>query len=131
MYNKDMLIGIILSLGKLNFNISRDDSRKIGYSVRLILNFRANITFLEAVKRSLEQHGIGSKLKIKEHSSRPKPILKITGNKNIIKVSDLLPNLPHAKGDLIKLKQVVELIRENKHITAEGIEEIFKIKGVI
>ena len=131
MFSKDMLIGIILSLGKLNLNISRDDSRKIGYSVRLILNFRANITFLKAVKRSLEQHGINSKLKTKEHSSRPKPILKITGNKNIIKVSDLLPILPDAKGDLIKLKRVAELIRENKHITAEGIEEIFKIKGVI
>lgn len=131
MFSKDMLIGIILSSGKLNLNISRDDSRKIGYSVRLVLNFRANLRFLEAVKRSLEQHGISSKLRPKEHSSRPKPILRITGNSNMIKVSELLPNLPDAKGDLPKLKQVSKLIKENKHITAEGIEEIFKIKGVI
>lgn len=131
MYNKDTLIGIILGLSKLDFNISRDNTRNIGYSVKLSLNFRAKEDCLLAIQRSLLQHQIQSKFKHEEHSSRPKPILKITGNKNLIKVSDLLPDLPDAKGDLTKLKLVIELIKQKKHIKAEGIEQLFKIKGVI
>ena len=131
MYNKDTLIGIVLGLSKLDFSISRDETRKIGYSIRLTLNFRAKPDCLLAIQRSLLQHQIESKFKSKEHSSRPKPILKITGNKNIIKITELLPDLPDAKGDLTKLKRIVELIKENKHTKAEGIEELFKIKGVI
>ena len=35
MYSKDQLIGILLSLAKTEIHVSKDDSTRIGYRVRL------------------------------------------------------------------------------------------------
>lgn len=131
MYSKDMLIGILLSAGKLDFNIERANDAQIGYRVRIKIILRADLFFLIGVKRSLEQHQISSSLKEKESKTRPKPILKIGGIKNLYKITELVPVLPDAKGEWEVFRELVDLISENKHRTSSGLDRIFELKGVI
>ena len=91
MYSKDMLIGILLGSSKVDFHIERAKDSQIGYRVKLKLIIRADISFLQAIQRSLEQHQISSHLKERESKTRPKPILKIGGIKNLYKITELVP----------------------------------------
>ena len=131
MYSKDMLTGILLGSSKVDFHIERAKDSHIVYRVKLKLIVRADIAFLKAIQRSLEQHQISSHLKEKESKTRPKPILKIGGIKNLYKITQLVPVLPDAKGEWGTFREVVKLLDENKHRTAEGLERIFELKGVI
>ena len=131
MYSKDMLAGILLGASKVDFHIERANDSQIGYRVKLKLIIRADLTFLMGIRRSLEQHQISSSLKEKESKTRPKPILKIGGVKNLYKITQLVPNLPDAKGEWNTFREVVELLDGNKHRTAEGLDRIFELKGVI
>ena len=129
MYSKDMLAGILLGASKVDFNIERANDAQIGYRVKLII--RADLFFLKGIQRSLEQHQISSNLKEKESKTRPKPILKIGGIKNLYKITQLVPVLPDAKGEWEAFREVVKLLDENKHRTAEGLDRILQLKGVI
>jgi hypothetical protein len=131
MYSKDMLIGILLGSSKVDFHIERAIDSQIGYRIKVKLTIRADRDFLKAVERSLNQHQIGSSFKEEESKTRPKPILKIGGIKNLYKVTELVPDLPDAKGEWKKFREIVGIISENKHRTAEGLERIFELKGVI
>ena len=131
MYSKDMLIGILLTAGKLDFNIERASDSQIGYRVRVKIILRAEESFLRAVERTLLQHEITSSYKEKESKTRPKPILKIGGIKNLYKLTELVPVLPDAKGEWGTFRELVELISENKHRTSSGLDRILEIKGVI
>lgn len=126
-----MLIGILLSASKLDFNIERAKDSQIGYRVRMKIILRAEESFLLAVKRTLLQHEITSSYKEKESKTRPKPILKIGGIKNLYKLTELVPDLPDAKGEWTKFRELVELISENKHRTSSGLDRILEIKGLI
>ena len=46
MYSKDMLIGILLSLAKMDFNIERVSDSKMGYRIKMSLVLRAEKDFL-------------------------------------------------------------------------------------
>ena len=131
MYSKDMLIGILLTAGKLDFNIERASDSQIGYRVRVKIILRAEESFLRAVERTLLQHEITSSYKEKESKTRPKPILKIGGIKNLYKLTELVPVLPDAKGEWGTFRELVDLISENKHRTSSGLDRIFELKGVI
>tara|TARA_R100001463_G_scaffold108913_1_gene163458 strand:- start:1148 stop:1543 length:396 start_codon:yes stop_codon:yes gene_type:complete len=131
MYSKDMLIGILLGAGKLDFNIERANDAQIGYRVRVKIIFRADLFFLIGIQRSLEQHQISSNLKEKESKTRPHPILKIGGIKNLYKLTELVPVLPDAKGEWKVFRELVDLISENKHRTSSGLDRIFELKGLI
>ena len=50
MYSKDMIVGIMLSVGKPEIQIIRDDNSNIGYRVRLMVKLRGREKFVEAVK---------------------------------------------------------------------------------
>ena len=126
-----MLIGILLSAGKLDFNIERANDAQIGYRVRVKIILRADLFFLIGVRRSLEQHQISSSLKVKESKTRPKPILKIGGIKNLYKITELVPVLPDAKGEWEVFRELVDLISENKHRTSSGLDRILELKGLI
>ena len=69
MYSKDMLTGIILSSFVLEIRINKDKKLAIGYRTTVSLVARGNIDWLNAIKRSLLQHGITSKLNVKERKS--------------------------------------------------------------
>ena len=131
MYSKDMLIGILLTAGKLDFNIERASDSQIGYRVRVKIIIRAEESFLKAVGRTLLQHEITSSYKEKESKTRPKPILKIGGIKNLYKLTELVPVLPDAKEEWEVFRELVDLISENKHRTSSGLDRIFELKGVI
>ena len=132
MYSKDMLIGILLSCSKVDFHIERTKDSLMGYRVRLKLVIRADSMFLEGVRRSLLQHQITCTVKQKESKSRPKPILKIGGIKNLYKITELVPeNLPHSKSEWVEFRELVDLISNHRHKTAEGLDRIFELKGVI
>tara|TARA_R110001606_G_C15349451_1_gene647426 strand:- start:1406 stop:1801 length:396 start_codon:yes stop_codon:yes gene_type:complete len=131
MYSKDMLIGILLGSSKVDFHIERANDSQIGYRIKVKLTIRADLKFLKAVERSLKQHQIGTSFKEVESKTRPKPILKIGGIKNLYKLMELVPVLPDAKGEWEMFREVVGIISENKHRTAEGLERIFELKGVI
>ena len=132
MFSKDMLIGVLLSQAKIDFHIERNASSYMGYSVRLKLNIRAEEPFLLALHRSLIQHEIQSKYHAIEHKSRPKPILKIGGIKNLYKICSLVPEqLPDSKGEWTMFRTLVELISQGEHRTAEGFDKILKLKGLI
>lgn len=131
MFSKEMMAGILLGSSKVDFHIERADDSQIGYRVKLKLIIRADISFLRGVQRSLEQHQITSSLKERESKSRPKPILKIGGVKNLFKITELVPVLPDAKGEWVMFRELVSLLDENKHRTAEGLDRILELKGVI
>ena len=131
MYSKDMLIGILLSSSKMDFHIERARDSQIGYRIKLKLIFRAEESFLKAVERTLLQHEITSSYKEKESKTRPKPILKVGGIKNLFKITELVPILPDAKDEWVTFRELVELISENKHRTSSGLDRIFELKGLI
>jgi len=131
MFSKDMLIGILLSSSKMDFHIERAKDSQIGYRIKLKLIFRAEESFLKAVERTLLQHEITSSYKEKESKTRPKPILRIGGIKNLFKITELVPILPDAKDEWVTFRELVELISENKHRISSGLDRIFELKGLI
>ena len=132
MYNKDQLIGILLCIPKPEIHISRADNIGMGYRIRLRLNIRGEAEFLQAVKRSLEQHGIKSLYKDRDHNSRPRPILRISGIVNLHLVAELVDvGLPDAKNSWSDFREVVEIFDNGEHHTPEGLDRILEIKGVI
>lgn len=131
MYSKDMLIGILLSSSKVEFIIERADDSKIGYRIKVSLIIRAERDFLLAVRRSLLQHSIQSSFKETEGVNRKKPILRIGGIKNLYKVTRLVPELPDSKDEWGMLRELVDIMSNAGHRTAEGLDRILRLKGVI
>ena len=131
MYSKDMLIGILLSSSKVEFIIERADDSKIGYRIKVSLILRAERDFLLAVRRSLLQHSIQSSFKEMEGVNRKKPILRIGGIKNLYKVTRLVPELPDSKDEWGMLRELVDIMSNAGHRTAEGLDRILQLQGVI
>ena len=131
MYSKDMLIGILLSVGKPEIQIIRDDNSNIGYRVRLMVKLRGREQFVEAVSRTLLQHEITCSISKQESKSRPAPILKIGGIKNIYKLMVLIhPHLIDKNELWPPFREAVNIVSDNKHLTLVGLEELFRIKGL-
>ena len=98
MFNKDQLIGVLLCLPKPEIHVARADNVGMGYRIRLRLNIRGGEKFLKALERSLLQHNIKCLYKDREHKSRPRPILRISGIVNLHLVAELVDvGLPDAK----------------------------------
>ena len=132
MFSKDMLVGILLSNAKMDFLIERDKNTYMGYRVRLKLKLRAEEPFLLAVQRSLLQHEVTSKYSPKESMTRQRPVLKIGGIKNLYKISEIVPpSLPDSKREWVVLREVIQLIDEGLHRTADGLDRILELKGLI
>jgi len=131
MYNRDMLTGIYLAHSKIDFHIEHSNTVSIGYTVRIRVNLRAELDFLEGVKRSLFQHGIESVLKEKENKTRPKPILKIGGIKNLYLLTEMVSDLPDSKNEWSNFRKAVEIISNKEHLELEGIEKLMELKGVL
>lgn len=130
MFNKGQLEGILLCLAKPETHVSRADNTTIGYRVRVRVNFRGNESFLLGVQRSLEQKGIKSRYKAKEHKSRPRPILSVGGLVNIWKLCNIIPkDIPDAKGVWDNFKEIIDIIDNGNHHTLEGLDRILELKG--
>ena len=132
MYSKDMLIGILLASSRPEIQIIRDNNSNIGYRVRLKVIIRGEEKFLKAVKRSLLQHEITSSLALEESKARPKPILRIGGIKNIYKLNRLIDVGVWDRNNLwFNFRKAVNIVSNGEHLTLEGLENLFTIKGLI
>jgi len=132
MYSKDMLIGILLSGAKPEIQIIKDEKSQMGYRVRLKVNLRGRDVFLKAIQRSLLQHQIVCNISDKESKARPQPILRIGGIKNIYKTCDLIPiGIYDRNNDWPLFAEAVEIVANNNHLTLEGLDGLFQIKGLI
>lgn len=129
MFNKDILIGILISSCKIDYKIENNSKAVLGKTIKLNLSLRATKEFLLAVERSLLQHGITSSLKEKESKTRPKPILKIRGLNNLLKITKLVPILlPDSKNEWILLRELVELISNKEHLKPDGLAKCLLLK---
>ncbi len=132
MFSKQQLEGILLSHPKTEINVSRDSTTHIGYRVRLKVSFRGDGQFLEAIQRTLLQSNIEAKYKDKEHSSRPRPILTVSGKKNLHLICNLVPvELPDSKDSWSSFREAVKIVDSNSQHTAEGLDQILKLKGLL
>jgi len=128
-YSKDMVIGIFLSNAKFSIELKKDERYAVGYSARMLFSFRAKEEFCVALQRSLLQHNITSRIKLKESSSRPKPILLISGMDNMNRIEDIINfNLPDVNGEIKRFKECYELMQSNQHHTYDGVLKLMGIK---
>lgn len=132
MYSKDMLIGILLSSAKPEIQIIKDSNSQIGYRVRLKINLRGKGQYLMAIRRTLSQHNISASFSTRESEARPRPILRVGGIKNIYKLCDLIPSgIPDRNDDWTSFAEAVNIVANNEHLTLEGLDNLFRIKGLI
>jgi hypothetical protein len=132
MYNRDILVGILLSLGRTDVLIERVSNSTIGYRTRIRVVIRGDFEFLRAIERSLAQHDISSRVYEAESAGRPRPILRISGNINLFKLMALIPDyLPDSKGELKMFREVVNIVANKEHLTLDGFNRILEIRGMI
>tara|TARA_R100001015_G_C4603046_1_gene158028 strand:- start:26 stop:421 length:396 start_codon:yes stop_codon:yes gene_type:complete len=131
MYGRDVLNGILISIGNPEVNIVNSSKSKLGYRVRLRVCIRGEGTFLWGIKRSLLQHEIESNYKDKEHSGRPKPILVISGLDNLTRLVEMMDSKLITNNDWETFNKSLNMITEKEHLRAEGLEKILKMKGLV
>tara|TARA_Y100000361_G_scaffold140242_1_gene144141 strand:+ start:8325 stop:8729 length:405 start_codon:yes stop_codon:yes gene_type:complete len=128
------LVGILYSSTKLSVSVTDRPSSKFGYQVRVSCSIRDDIELLEAIKRTLLQSEIESVIKKKESKSYDKPVLKITGIDNIHKLVSKICNQPPTTPCLPRWENfllIIELIRDKKHYTEKGFDQILLLKELI
>lgn len=131
MYGRDVLNGILISIGNPEVNIVNSSKSKLGYRVRLRVCIRGEGTFLWGIKRSLLQHEIESNYKDKEHSGRPKPILVISGLDNLTRLVEMMDSKLITNNDWETFNKSLRMITDKEHLRAEGLEKILKMKGLV
>lgn len=132
MFSRDTLTGIFLSLGNYEIMIEKDESLSLGYKTKLRISVRASESFLLALKRSLAQNEIKSKYIEKESKSRPRPILRIGGIRNIVYIlQNFCKDLPSARGNLVTFRKATRIVAESRHLRLDGLEELLKLKELI
>ncbi len=132
MLSKDELRGILLSLPTAEINISKDKNTNVGYRVRLRVSIRGQLKFLFAIRRSLLQHEIGSKINPMESKNRPRPVLYITGTSNLENLYESFSLHSNASNvNWNNFAHVLWMVRQDKHLTQNGLDNILKIKGLI
>lgn len=131
MYGRDVLNGILISIGNPEVNIVNSSKSKLGYRVRLRVCIRGEGAFLWGINRSLLQHEIESNYKDKEHSGRPKPILVISGLDNLTRLVEMMDSRLITNNDWETFNKSLRMIAEKEHLKAEGLEKILKMKGLV
>ena len=125
LFNLDMVKGILLAIGRPELTIYQNEKKDIGYEIRIRINIRADS------ERFLEEINIRCKVKYHEGKHRPKPILWISGIRNIISVCNLIEELVSSKTDWAKFSDAANIIYEGLHNTQEGLDRLLKLKGAI
>ena len=130
LFNLDIVKGILLAIGRPELTIYRNDKKNIGYEIRIRVNVRADSErFLEEINRVLLENNIISKVKYSESKIRPKPILWVSGIRNVIGVCNLVGNNPSSKTDWGQFYEAANIIYEGLHNTQEGLDRLLKLKG--
>ncbi len=130
MFSKDTLKGIFLSHPKAEIIVSKDGNTSLGYRTRLRISLRGKEKFLNAVHRSLYQHGIESKVLLLESKHRPRPVLRITGARNLRKFLNVFI-LDFSNVDWHSFDKTLRMMEKGEHLTSKGFDEILEMKGAI
>jgi hypothetical protein len=133
MLSQEQLEGIFLAIGRPELTIYRNEKKHIGYEVRMRINVRANsFEFLEMIQELLAHNNVESNLKLSESKVRPKPILRVSGITNIIRLCELVPdNLPSSKSQWVTFKDAANVVYRGEHTTQEGLDYLLALKGEI
>ena len=127
-----MVKGILLAIGRPELTIYQNEKKNIGYEIRIRVNVRADSRqFLEEINRVLLENNIRSNVKYSESKIRPKPILWISGIRNIVTLTTLLENKCASKADWNMFKEAAHIIYEDEHNTQEGLDRLLQLKGEI
>ena len=130
MFSKDTLKGIFLSHPKAEIIVSKDINTTLGYRTRLRITLRGKETFLNAVRRSLLQHGVDSRIHLSESTHRPRPVLRITGAENLRKFLNVFI-LDFSNVDYHTFDKTLRMVEKGEHLATKGFDEILSMKGVI
>jgi hypothetical protein len=125
MLTREQLQGVLISIAKPQFLITRDERYATGYCVRLSITIGTNRDLLTAIIRTLLQYEIVAKPYSNGKS------LKVNGNDNLCKLLELIPKTLPAKANWMRFSQALEIVKDSKHQTQEGLDELFRIKGLL
>ena len=125
--NPYWLSGFVDGEGTFYVGINKNDTMKINFQVLpefRIVQHEKDIKLLYALKKFF-----GAGVVRVNHDTRYE--LRIRSiehiNKYVIPHFDKYPLLTQKKFDFFKFKEIIKLMNENKHLTAEGIKEILTI----
>lgn len=110
--------------------VGRDANTNLGYRTRLRVTLRGKKKFLLAVQRSLLQHEVDSIFYKRESKHRPRPVLRITGIKNLRKFIDVFHS-DISNIDWNSFSETLSIVESKKHLTAQGFDKILSMKGVL
>jgi len=130
MYNKDILIGILLAKAVPNIRISDDEKTNCGYKVEPYVHIGGSKEFLDNVSRTLLQHGVNVKYASRYDRFTKSSRLTIRKVTNLSIIIDLITGY-HANHDWEWFKESISLIKQRKHLSSHGVAEIMKLKGVL
>ncbi|RPB17908.1 homing endonuclease, partial [Terfezia boudieri ATCC MYA-4762] len=115
--------------GSWGLSISKDSTRKMGYSIspKFTIGLHANdIALLEriAAQFGVGNISIGSNNLIRWHVSSVKDLVNV-----IIPFFEKYPLISKKRADFDLFKRVVELVNNKEHMTQAGLQEIINIKA--
>ena len=131
MFTQEQLEGVILASANPEIEISKDEASALGYRVRVRILFRSfSLDFLNIIKQNLDEVNITSRIKEKEKSNRPNPILIVSKIEDILEFVKLLPDLPDSSNKFDSFLTILSLISNKHHLTQKGLDKILKIQGL-
>jgi hypothetical protein len=141
--NKDVVTGVCSILAKPVVVINRDNNHDLGYKVKLSIVIRGDMHLLTKLHRVFAQNGIYSTIKDVESKVRPRPILRIGRLEHIRNFqstylhdaldddSPLYIGNEDNKDSWLRFLLILSRVEDKKHLTAKGLDEILKLKGVL
>ena len=142
MLTREQLQGVLISIAKPQFLITRDERYSTGYCVRLSVKITTNVDLCNAISRSLLHIQIKSKVKndrtwqdgkvsVLVNKIHSRGFLIVNGNDNLYKLLELIPKTLPANADWLRFSQALESVKDGKHQTQEGLDKLFEIKGLL
>ena len=71
------------------------------------------------------------KVSVLVNKIRSRGFLIVNGNDNLCKLIELIPKTLPANADWMRFSQALEIVADGKHQTQEGLDELFRIKGLL
>jgi hypothetical protein len=129
MLTREQLQGVLISIAKPQFLITRDERYATGYCVRLAIKMKNSVDLSCAIQRTLLQNEIPSRNGCNIPAN--KGFITVNGNDNLCKLLELIPKTLPANADWMRFSQALEIVKDGRHQTQEGLDELFRIKGLL
>jgi len=142
MLSREQLQGVLISIAKPQFLITKDERYATGYCVRLNVKITTNVDLCNAIERSLLHNQIKSKVtndrtwqdgkvSVLVNKVRSRGFLIVNGNDNLYKLYELIPLTLPTVGDWMRFRRALDIVADGRHQTQEGLDELFTIKGLL